>query len=484
MRGSLLLNNYARVAMTEEGEIDENAGLGGGLMSFADGDSLIENTTFSGNRAGRGGGGLFHDADGELRIVHTTIWRNSAPVAGGIGVMESDFVPEIPPKTNAAVDPQELDRRRQRQGRQLRLVRPLRGRQPRDRREEHVLPRRHRGDRAEPDRARRSRPPRRPRPLGDRRQRRPDDDARAPVRQPGDRLEHGACSTVDQRGIERPQNGRCDAGAYEYVGDPPPFDDIPPDTEFNWTGGPIQDSIETMAFKFRGTDNITAPNELNFECRFMEIDLVEEPDVVAPWDPVPPELAWNGCASPWTVPLPEEGLFVFEVRAIDRADNIDPDADQPDHQWRRHDAARHDHRRGARPDARNRGSAAAATMPTTNSRSALFSFMAVSDFTPSQFAEYECRLDSRDPDQWLECFEPGDVLRPDDRRPHVRGPCVGRRGRWPGPDARALHVAHRAGQRPARRRHAAQLRRGEPHLDAVRGRVGRRGEPARELLER
>jgi hypothetical protein len=47
-----------------------------------------------------------------------------------------------------------------------------------------------------------------------------------------------------------------------------------------------------------------------------------------------------------------------------------------------------------------------ATTPSTNSRSALFSFAAVSDFTPPQFAEYECRLDSRDPEMWLECFNP------------------------------------------------------------------------------
>ena len=52
-------------------------------MSFADGDSLIENTTLSGNKAAVAGGGLFHDADGELRIVHATIWRNSAPAGGG-----------------------------------------------------------------------------------------------------------------------------------------------------------------------------------------------------------------------------------------------------------------------------------------------------------------------------------------------------------------------------------------------------------------
>src|SRR5918992_2854335 len=66
------------------------------------------------------------------------------------------------------------------------------------------------------------------------------------------------CSVVDQRGVERPQNGRCDAGAYEFVGDPPPFDDQPPQTEFNYPeDGPFQDGIETMAFRFRGTDNVT-----------------------------------------------------------------------------------------------------------------------------------------------------------------------------------------------------------------------------------
>ncbi|HEV2951489.1 MAG TPA: right-handed parallel beta-helix repeat-containing protein, partial [Actinomycetota bacterium] len=30
----------------------------------------------------------------------------------------------------------------------------------------------------------------------------------------------------------------------------------------------------------------------------------------------------------------------------------------------------------------------------------------ISDFTPPQFMEYECRLDSRDPDAWLECMNP------------------------------------------------------------------------------
>ncbi|MDQ4055682.1 MAG: CSLREA domain-containing protein, partial [Actinomycetota bacterium] len=90
VRGSLILNNRARIARNDEGVIEEDAGHGGGLMSFADGESLIENTTFSGNRAAVAGGGLFHDADGELRLKHITVWRNSAPSGGGIGVRESD----------------------------------------------------------------------------------------------------------------------------------------------------------------------------------------------------------------------------------------------------------------------------------------------------------------------------------------------------------------------------------------------------------
>ncbi|HEV2951758.1 MAG TPA: DNRLRE domain-containing protein, partial [Actinomycetota bacterium] len=161
-----------------------------------------------------------------------------------------------------------------------------------------------------------------------------------------------------------------------------------------------------MAFRFRGTDNVTVPEELNFECRFIEVDLAEEPDPVAPWDPVPPELRWNGCSSPWSVPLPEEGLFTFEVRAIDRADNIDP---TPVSQLISGVGMTPPDTIIVEAPGLTPGQTvppAPATTPSTNSRSALFSFMAVSDFTPSQFAEYECRLDSRDPEQWLECFNP------------------------------------------------------------------------------
>src|ERR671914_224368 len=86
---------------------------GGGLANAPDNDLIVRGSLFlrnvarhpaiSGNSAATGGGGLFHDADGELKLTNLTIWRNSAPQGGGIGVVESDFSPEIPPKANVSV---------------------------------------------------------------------------------------------------------------------------------------------------------------------------------------------------------------------------------------------------------------------------------------------------------------------------------------------------------------------------------------------
>ncbi len=407
VRGSLFLNNTARIGFTEDGELDENAGKGGGIMSFADGDSLYENTTISGNKAGSAGGGLFHDADGELRLVHMTIWRNSAPAGGAVGVVESDFVPPIPPAANSAVIVKNSILGGSLQGGSCDwYVRSEGGNLETGARNTCFL-----AVTAETAES--------PIELGVR-DRRGDPQLEAIADNGGPTLTHALrygslaidssappCSVVDQRGIERPQNGRCDAGAFEYVGDPPANDVQPPETEFNYPeDGPFQDGLETMAFRFRGTDNQTAPGELNFECRFLEIDLVEEPEPVAPWDPIPPEEMWNGCASPWSVPLPEEGLFRFEVRAIDRADNTDP---TPVSQLISGVGMTPPETLIVEAPGLTPGTTvppAPASTPTTNSRSALFSFRAVSDFTPSQFAEYECRLDSRDPDMWLECFNP------------------------------------------------------------------------------
>ncbi|SDU18316.1 parallel beta-helix repeat (two copies) [Jiangella alkaliphila] len=406
-RGTLFLNNTARLALNEEGVLDENAGHGGGIMSFADGDSLYENVTISGNRAATAGGGLFHDADGELRLVHGTVWRNSAPVGGGIGVVESDFVPEVPPKTNAAVvlkntivggslEGGNCDWYIRSEGGNLET-----------------------GDRNTCFLAVTAETAQNPIELGVR-DRRGDPRLLAIADNGGPTLTHALeagslaidssaapCTVVDQRGIDRPQNGRCDAGAFEFVGDPAAVDDEPPETIFDYPeDGPFQDGLETMAFRFRGTDNQTAPEELNFGCRFIEIELTEEPEPVPPWEPTPPEEMWNGCSSPWSVPLPEEGLFRFEVRAIDRADNTDETPvsqlisgvgmTPPDTVILEAPGLTPGTTVPPAPD----------PMPATNSRAALFSFAAVSTFTPAQFAEYECRLDSRDPDQWVECFNP------------------------------------------------------------------------------
>jgi parallel beta-helix repeat protein len=393
VRGSLFLSNSARIAMTEEGEIDENAGKGGGLMSFADGDSLIENSTFSGNKAAGAGGGLFHDADGELRLHHVTIWRNSAPVGGGIGVKESDFVPEVPPKTNAAVvlknsivggslNGGSCDWYVRSEGGNLET-----------------------GDKNACFLAVTAETAQSPIELGVR-DRRGDAQLWAIADNGGPTMTHALqwgslaidssnlpCAIEDQRGVERPQNGRCDAGAFEFQGMPPIFDNTPPETIFNpATDRPRQDSFETMAWTFRGTDDLTAAHELNFECRLIEVDLAEQQEPVAPWDPVPPELMWNGCSSPWSTPLMEEGLMTFEVRAIDRAGNIDPTP--VSYILTGDDMLPPDTKILEKPPLQ------------TNSRSALFSFTGVSDFTPAQFMEYECRLDSRDPDAWLECFNP------------------------------------------------------------------------------
>ena len=96
--------------------------------------------------------------------------------------------------------------------------------------------------------------------------------------------------------------------------------------------------------------------------------------------------------SPWQAPLIEEGLFIFEVRAIDRAGNIDPTP------------AIHiiDGADTSPPE-----TIIAEKPPLiTNSRAATFTFSGTDNLTPPQFIEYECRLDTRDPDLWLECFNP------------------------------------------------------------------------------
>ena len=266
----------------------------------------------------------------------------------------------------------------------------------------------------------------------------------------------GPCPETDARLVARPQNGRCDTGAFEWAGEPPPGDDRPPETEF--LRGPVQDGLETMAFFFTGSDNLTPTDELIYECRLIEQDLTEAPEPQSPFEPLDPELIFQSCASGWQTELLEAGLYTFEVRAIDRAGREDPtpakytfnglDTDPPD-------------------------TLIAEKPPlTTSSRAATFTFSGVDGSgTPAPFLEYECRLDSRDPDLWLECLNPTffsnlttgahtlEVRAIDGNDLTDPTPC-------------ALHVDGHA---------ALGLRPGQHHADRERRRLGRRGRGRREL---
>src|ERR687896_317988 len=375
VRGSLFLRNVARhPGISEDGD-QEEGGHGGAIFSLADGDSMVENKTLSGNSAATAGGGV---------------------------VAESDFVPEVPPKANVAVIVRNSIVGGSRNGGSCDWYvtshggnMDTGGAQDPDPVEGQSLPRQTRcflnaiGDSDSGTAPRR-----------DRFSKHFTIDAIADNGGPTmtHRLNYGSlaidaavtpCPETDQRGVTRPQNGRCDMGAFEFEGPPPPEDDVPPDTVY--LTGPIQDTPETVQYRFTGSDNQTATEDLNYECRVLEIDLVEEPEILAPWDPVPPELQWVGCHSPYQGLLIEEGIFRFEVRAVDRADNTDPTPafyDIP-------------------PQEEPPDTLIVEKPPLlSNSRVATFTFSGVDAQTPPQFMEYECRIDSRDPDLWLECLNP------------------------------------------------------------------------------
>jgi hypothetical protein len=245
--------------------------------------------------------------------------------------------------------------------------------------------------------------------------------------------------------------------AFEFEGPPPPVDNQAPDTEY--ISGPIQDSLETAAFQFTGTDepdpnsgNKTSTEDLQYECRLIENDPAEPQEPIAPWDPIPPEFWWLGCEPGWQAPLLEEGMFTFEVRAIDRAGNVD---ETPATRIiNGNDTSLPETTIDEKPPA------------VSPSRAATFTFAGTDNLTPTQFLEYERRLDSRDPELWLECFNPTIFakLTSGEHTLEVRA----RRRREHGPDASALQVDGRA---------APELRRGEHHADGRGRRLGRPGQP-------
>ncbi|HSF97837.1 MAG TPA: right-handed parallel beta-helix repeat-containing protein, partial [Ornithinibacter sp.] len=89
------------------------------------------------------------------------------------------------------------------------------------------------------------------------------------------------------------------------------LDTVAPDTQI--TGG-AEDPTGSATVEFAGTDNVTSPQGLTFECSLDD----------------PADAAFTECTSPWTIPnadLPEPltpGEHTVHVRAIDAEGNIDP----------------------------------------------------------------------------------------------------------------------------------------------------------------
>src|SRR5919106_2965531 len=384
MKRSLIYNNTAKRPTFSEDP--EEGGYGGGFYSISDGGGVMENTTISTNRANVRGGGMYHDADASFKIVNVTIWRNSAPYGGGLSTVETDFVPSIPPQPNPLTLKNTI------------VAGSLEGGSC------DWYVKSDGGNLAAPGHTCFIYVPGSDLQMGgvrDRQAMDPELDALAD--NGGATLTHtprygsfaidGAvspCPETDARMVSRPQNGRCDVGAVEFAGPPPPGDEEAPDTQY--VSGPTQDSLETMAWFFTGTDNLTPTDELIYECRLIEQDLTEAPEPQSPFEAIDPMFVWQSCSSGWKTPLLEEGLYTFEARAIDRAGHEDPTPAQ--YTFNALDADPPETLIVEKPPL------------LTNSRAATFTFEGLDNGTPAPFMEFECRLDSRDPELWLECFNP------------------------------------------------------------------------------
>ena len=244
----------------------------------------------------------------------------------------------------------------------------------------------------------------------------------------------------------------------------------PPETIFDpATDGPKQDSFETMAWKFRGSDNLTARGRAQLR---------------VPADRARPHGAAGAGAAVGADPARAdvERLLQPVVDAALRGGAADLRG------------ARDRPRRQRRPDAGRATSSTATTCsrPTRSSsrsrrcrrtaapRSSASRASATS--RPPQFMEYECRLDSRDPEVWLECTNPAmySNLSTGLHTFEVRA-IAGEFGAFEG-DPTPARYTWRVGPDPDDPGGTPlTLRRGEHHPDRQRGRVGRPGQPAREL---
>jgi CSLREA domain-containing protein len=357
----------------------EDSGVGGGIYSLGDAAAEYTNVTIAGNLAQTRAGGLYTDADAGIRVVNSTIAFNSSPIGAGVADEGTNLNTPTPSTSvifrntivagNIGGDGEQCNFALGSEGGNLENGDSCMFRGPRDRSNASSA-----GLDAVANNG---------------------GSTLTMALQPGSLAIDGGvrpCPTTDQRGVTRPQNEICDIGAYEYTGPFPADDNDAPDTFY--LSGPIQNTEATSIFTFRGQDvgNVTAPEDLIFECRLIERDPTEPPEPVDPTQPPDPELAFLACPSPWQVPVIEAGSFSFEVRAIDRAGNVDPTP------------AKYEFT--IAEDLLPPNTFLLETPPNPSGSVAVFTFRAEDNATPAQFLEYECRLDSADPLAWLECSNP------------------------------------------------------------------------------
>jgi CSLREA domain-containing protein len=357
--------------------VNSDTGLGGGIYSLGDAAAEYSNVTISGNLAQVRGGGLYVDADAGVRVINSTITQNRAPAASGVGD-EGTAQPTNPPTPSLSVifrntivganlGSEQCNYALGSEGGNISTDDSCYFRGERDRSRIANLGLDAIADNGGPV-------------------------LTHALQAPSIAVDNAVtpCATTDARGVARPLNLRCDSGAYEYEGPFDPADTEAPETIF--ISGPVQDTPETSLFTFSGTDNVTAPGDLIYQCRLLEIDPTEPPEPVDPTQPIDPLLDFLPCANPHQVPLIEAGFYLFEVRAIDRAGNVDPT-----------------------PVSRQIALSEDLTPPQTtivsgppnpSGSTVSFTFSGSDNATPAQFLEFECRLNSNDPADWLECFSP------------------------------------------------------------------------------
>ena len=423
---------------------NDDTGLGGGVYSLGDASALYENVTIAGNIAQVRGGGLYVDADAPVVVTSTTIAHNSAPIASGVGGEIGS--PNVPIQPSAGVI--------------------LRNTIVADNELARTAP-----SRSAP-RAATSRTATRATSAGPWTAATPPTAGLDAVADRGGAtmtmgitpdslaLDGGVtpCPNTDQRGVARPQNSRCDTGAFESEGPFPAPDDTAPDTTF--VAGPIQDTLTTSLFRFTGTDDVTAPEDLRYECRLLESDPTEPPEPPDPTQPLPPEFQFVGCGQPWQV-------HAHRGRLLD----LRGPGDRPRRQ-RRPDAVRAPVRRAPRrhrAEHRHRGEAG---QPEHQLRGDLH---VLGHRQRHARRVRRVRVPHRHPRPGgvARVHQPGRLQQPGARRAHLPG-ARDRRRRQHRPEPGHLHVDRRV---------AGRLRRGQPDPDRDGGRDRRRGHPARQLRQ-